>query len=70
MSERVEEFDEYPFGRTAYKNYDPENINTVEDVVGLFEWLCEENRAKGEMGSGAVYEDCARVLRNELLEEQ
>lgn len=54
--------DEYPFGQTEYLNYDPEQINTLEDAVEFLNWLAEVNREMGNMGEGASYKDAANML--------
>lgn len=71
--QRVHEPDEYPFGKTESLNYDPEQVNTAAEAADLFDWLAEQNRAEGTVEGAQVapaYEDCANLLRNEVLGDE
>lgn len=57
-----------PFGETQYKNYNPENVNTVEDAAEVFEWLSEENSEEGNSVASSVFLDCANLLRDEVID--
>jgi len=61
--------DNHPFGETDFKNYDPEQVNTVEDAIQVFEWLAEENQEAGNGEASGAFSDCAGLLRNEVVEE-
>lgn len=59
--------EEFP-GETEYRNYDPDNIQSAEDVVDYFSLLAMENRQQGEEQAAAVYDDAARFIEREFLE--
>ena len=61
--------EERPFGETYYRNYDPDEINTVRDAVELFEWISDENRKRDKSVAASTFEECADVLRDCLIEE-
>lgn len=59
--------EDHPFGQTEYKHYDPDQINTAEDVADLFEWLSDINESEGNAGASGAFGDCAEILRSEVL---
>lgn len=62
------ELDSYPFGRTEYRNYDPDQIQSPEDVADLMSWLSELNRDQGEVVAANVFADCNNLVRETLVE--
>jgi hypothetical protein len=61
--------DTKPFGETTYKNYDPEQVNTVEDAADVFEWLSRENRKGGNGVASSAFDECAQLLRDEVIDD-
>lgn len=59
---------EKPFGETFYRNYDPIEVNTIEDAIGLFTWLSEKNAEDNQTTASEVYADCANTLEQEVLD--
>jgi len=57
-----------PYGQSEYHNYDPEQVNTVEDAIGVFEWLSAENEDVNP-GASAAFQEAANLLRREVNEE-
>ena len=54
--------DEFPFGQTHYLNYDPDQVNSIEDVAELLEWLAGQNEERDETTAAAVYRDAAEAI--------
>jgi hypothetical protein len=65
----MSEPEEHPFGETEYKNYDPEQVNTPEDVAALFRWVAEENRKKENTTAAEVFDECAFLVEEVLGDE-
>lgn len=65
----MSDIDEFP-GETEFLNYDPENIDNVQDAIDFLSILVHENREKGELEAAGAYEDCVDFLETTLLEEQ
>lgn len=59
--------EEFP-GETEYRNYDPDNIQSAEDVVDYFSLLAMENRQRDNIREAAVYDDAARFIEQNFLE--
>lgn len=61
--------DNKPKGETAYKNYDPEEVNTVDDAIELFRWLSDQNKDRDNPIAESVYRDCAAILEDEVNDD-
>lgn len=62
--------DEHPFGKTEYKNYDPEQINDAQDVMELFRWIAEQNADEQNHTAASAFHECADVVDNELVSDE
>jgi len=62
--------DDYPFGQTKYLNYDPEQVNTPKDAVGVLEWIADDNADKGNVREAEVFNDAASMVRTCLVEDE
>lgn len=58
----MSEPEEHPFGQTEYRNFDPEQVTTPEDVTQLFRWIAEENRKQEDTTAAEVFDECADVV--------
>jgi len=62
--------DEHPFGKTEYKNYDPEQINNAQDVLELFRWVAGQNRDESNHTAANVFHECADVVEKQLVDDE
>jgi len=64
----MSEPEEYPFGETEYHNFDPNQINTPQEVVDVLDWIADENLKQGNQRAADVFRD-ARTMVNICLVE-
>lgn len=65
----MSEPNEFPFGQTETHNFDPEQVNTAEDVVEVLDWIIEENDKLGETKAADVFRDAQTLVRVCLVED-